>query len=149
MYNSHRRFRHLVVKCQTHMFRKIIILYYNIRIVVTGVVKCQTNIIIYNYMACIAFVGSLSAHLITRRRHARALRHLANITAIKDGGLYRWTMVHLLRGQIALKVDTQRNMGILRRSRNYLCFVHVCKQRGCDRSTIVRRRSLNIGSDRG
>ena len=42
MYN-----RHLVVNCQTHMFRKIIILlYYNIRIVVTGVVKCQTNIII-------------------------------------------------------------------------------------------------------
>ena len=54
-----------MVKCQTHMFRKIIILYNNIRIVVTGVVKCQTNIIIYNYMACIAFVGSLSAHLIT------------------------------------------------------------------------------------
>ena len=37
-----------MVNCQTHMFRKIIILlYYNIRIVVTGVVKCQTNIIIY------------------------------------------------------------------------------------------------------
>ena len=43
MYN-----RHLVVNCQTHMFRKLIILlYYNIRIVATGVVKCQTNIIIY------------------------------------------------------------------------------------------------------
>ena len=42
MYNRH------LVNCQTHMFRKIIILlYYNIRIVVTGVVKCQTNIIIY------------------------------------------------------------------------------------------------------
>ena len=37
-----------MVNCQTHMFRKIIILlYYNIRIVVTGVVKCQPNIIIY------------------------------------------------------------------------------------------------------
>ena len=37
-----------MVSCQTHMFRKIIILlYYNIRIVVTGVVKCQPNIIIY------------------------------------------------------------------------------------------------------
>ena len=46
-----------MIKCQTHMFRKIIILYNNIIIVVTGVVKSQTNIIIYNYMACIAFVA--------------------------------------------------------------------------------------------
>ena len=78
-----------MVKCQTHMFRNIIILYYNIRIVVTGVVKCQTNIIIYNYMACIAFVGSLSAHLITGRRHARA--RIAPPS--EHHSYYRWTMV--------------------------------------------------------
>ena len=96
--------------------------------------------------------------VITRRSAAalaRALRHLANITAIKDGGCRSvdrhghgsiWT--HLLRtqiGQIALKVDTQRNTGILRRPHNYLCFVHVCTQLGCYGSTLDRPRSAQIG----
>ena len=87
---------------------------------------------------------------------ARELRHLANITAIKDGGRrsvdHGSIKTHLLRtrsGQITFKVDTQRNTGILRRPHNYLCFVHVCTQLGCDRSTVVRRGSANIGPDRG
>ena len=47
--------------------------------------------------------------------------------------------------------QSQRNTvtGILRRPHNYLCFVHVCTQLGCNRYTIVRRRSANIGPDRG
>ena len=108
-----------------------------------------------------------ACHLITRRRHARAraLRHLANITAIKDGG--RRSVDHgsilkdtyfVLRDRVRDRVDRSRsklihnataNTGILRRSHNYLCFVHVCTQLGYDRSTVVRRGSANIGPYRG
>ena len=84
-----------MVKCHTCLEK---LLYCIIRIVVTGVVKCQTNIIIYNDMACIGysvcwFTVCAFDHSAAPRARARALRHLANITAIKDGGLYRWTMV--------------------------------------------------------
>ena len=86
---------------------------------------------------------------------ARALRHLANITAIKDGGCrsvdhgsilkHTYIVLGADRSRSKLTHKSQCNTGILRRPHNYLCFVHVCTQLGCYRSTLDRPTSAQIG----
>ena len=78
------------------------------------------------------------------------MRHLANITAIKDGGRRSVDHGSILKDTLTSYSEVDKSHSkFMHRPHNYLCFVHVCTQLGCDRSTVVRHGSANIGPDRG